>query len=127
MAFFYDTTAEATDLWSKTFGPYAFDSTGAIADLATYNGRPIGFSLETQTRPLYSDVRNSTTIAHELAHQWFGDALSVRALERHLAQRELRDVRAVAVEREARRARASATRRAGLRRATRPPTRGGTS
>ncbi len=78
MAFFYDTTAEATDLWSQTFGAYAFESTGAIADLATYNGGPIGFSLETQTRPLYSDVRSSTTIAHELAHQWFGDALSVR-------------------------------------------------
>ncbi len=78
MAFFYDTTAEATDLWSHTFGPYAFESTGAIADLATYNDGPIGFSLETQTRPLYSDVRSSTTIAHEMAHQWFGDALTVR-------------------------------------------------
>jgi aminopeptidase N len=78
MAFFWDTTAEATDLWSKTFGKYAFDSTGAIADLATYNGRTIGFSLETQTRPLYSDVRSTSTIAHELAHQWFGDAVSVR-------------------------------------------------
>jgi aminopeptidase N len=78
MAFFWDTTAEATDLWSKTFGKYAFDSTGAIADLATYNGQAIGFSLETQTRPLYSDVRNTGTIAHELAHQWFGDAVSVR-------------------------------------------------
>ena len=32
--FFYDTTAEATDLWSQTFGPYPFDSTGAIADNA---------------------------------------------------------------------------------------------
>jgi aminopeptidase N len=78
MAFFYDTTAEATDLWSKTFGPFPFDSTGAIGDLATYQGQAIGFSLETQTRPLYSDVRSTTTIAHELAHQWFGDALSVR-------------------------------------------------
>jgi aminopeptidase N len=78
MAFFFDTTAEVTDLWSKTFGKYAFDSTGAIADLATYNGQPIGFSLETQTRPLYSDVRSAGTIAHELAHQWFGDAVSVR-------------------------------------------------
>jgi aminopeptidase N len=78
MAFFWDTTAEATDLWAKTFGPFAFDSIGAIADLATYQGRPIGFSLETQTRPLYSDVRSTSTIAHELAHQWFGDAVSVR-------------------------------------------------
>ena len=32
--FFFDTTAEATDLWSQTFGPYPFDSTGAIADNA---------------------------------------------------------------------------------------------
>jgi len=77
MAFFWDTTAEVTDLWSTTFGKYPFDSTGAIGDLATYNGQTIGFSLETQTRPLYSDVRNTATIAHELAHQWFGDAVSV--------------------------------------------------
>ena len=32
MDFFYDTTAEATDLWDQTFGDYPFDSTGAIAD-----------------------------------------------------------------------------------------------
>jgi aminopeptidase N len=76
--FFYDTTAEATDLWTQTFGPYPFDSTGAIADNATYNGTPIGFSLETQTRPLYSAVRSTSTIAHELAHQWFGDSVSVQ-------------------------------------------------
>jgi aminopeptidase N len=76
--FFYDTTEEASDLWTTTFGPYPFDSTGAIADNATYNGQSIGFSLETQTRPLYSAVRSTSTIAHELAHQWFGDAVSVR-------------------------------------------------
>jgi aminopeptidase N len=75
--FFYNTTAEATDLWSRTFGPYPFDSTGAIADNATYNGQPLGFSLETQTRPVYSAVRSTSTIAHELAHMWFGDSVSV--------------------------------------------------
>jgi aminopeptidase N len=75
--FFYDTTAEATDLWVERFGPYPFDSTGAIADNATYNGTALGFSLETQTRPVYSAVRSTSTIAHELAHQWFGDSVSV--------------------------------------------------
>ncbi|NEA22437.1 M1 family metallopeptidase [Actinomadura bangladeshensis] len=74
--FFYGTTSEVTDLWSKTFGQYPFGSTGAIADDARFNGQPLGFSLETQSKPVYSAVRSTGTIAHELAHQWFGDAVS---------------------------------------------------
>jgi aminopeptidase N len=73
---YWNTSAEVTDLWSETFGPYPFDSTGAIADDARFNGQQLGFSLETQTRPLYSGFRSETTIAHELAHQWFGDSVS---------------------------------------------------
>ncbi|MGI5201909.1 M1 family metallopeptidase [Spirillospora sp. CA-108201] len=76
VSFFYDTTSEVTDLWSKTFGEYAFGSTGAIADDARFNGQPLGFSLETQSKPVYSAVRSTGTIAHELAHQWYGDAVS---------------------------------------------------
>jgi aminopeptidase N len=76
--FFYDYSAEAADLWSQTFGPYPFVTVGAIADNATYNGAPLGFSLETQTKPVYSAVRSPNTIAHELAHMWFGDSVSVR-------------------------------------------------
>ncbi|WP_344889957.1 M1 family metallopeptidase [Actinomadura meridiana] len=76
--FFYDTTSDVTDTWSKTFGKYAFASTGAIADDARFNGQPLGFSLETQSKPVYSAVRSTGTIVHELAHQWFGDAVSPR-------------------------------------------------
>src|SRR3954451_1683195 len=76
--FFYDYSAEAADLWTQKFGPYPFVNVGAIADNATYNGTPLGFSLETQTKPVYSAVRSPNTIAHELAHQWFGDSVSVR-------------------------------------------------
>ena len=76
--FFYDYTGEAIDLWTKMFGPYPFDVVGAIADNATYNGQPLGFSLETQTKPVYSAVRSANTIAHELSHQWFGDSVSVK-------------------------------------------------
>jgi aminopeptidase N len=74
--FFFDTSAEAVDFLSQYFGRYPFSSTGAIADNATYQGTPLGFSLETQTKPVYSAVRSTTTIAHELAHQWFGDSVT---------------------------------------------------
>ena len=37
----------------------------------------VGFSLETQSRPLYGFAPDQGTLSHELAHQWFGDSVSV--------------------------------------------------
>jgi aminopeptidase N len=64
---------------SSVFGPYPFGSTGAIFDDARFHGQRLGFSLETQTKPIYSGNIDDLTIAHELAHQWFGDSVSVGA------------------------------------------------
>jgi aminopeptidase N len=75
--FFLRTTARIVDYEAKVFGPYPFSSTGAIADDARYRGNRLGFSLETQSRPIYSGLIDTVTIAHELAHQWFGDSVSV--------------------------------------------------
>ena len=58
--------------FSSLFGPYPFSSAGAIID---DNGR-VGYALETQTRPLFSGHPTEGTLAHELSHQWFGDAVS---------------------------------------------------
>ncbi|MFI5797237.1 M1 family metallopeptidase [Streptomyces sp. NPDC051677] len=69
----YGVTAAATDYWSQVFGPYPFEETGAIVD----DMPQAGFSLEVQSKPVYSAVRNESTIVHELAHQWFGDSVSV--------------------------------------------------
>jgi aminopeptidase N len=68
-------TNDVTDYWSTVFGPYPFTSTGAIVD----NLPRVGFSLETQTRPLYGFAADANTVSHELAHQWFGDSVSVGA------------------------------------------------
>ncbi|MHC3470902.1 M1 family metallopeptidase [Streptomyces sp. 7R007] len=69
----YGLTSAVTDYWSTLFGPYPFEETGAIVD----NVPQIGFSLELQTKPAYSSQLYDTTVVHELAHQWFGDAVSV--------------------------------------------------
>ena len=65
------------DYESTVFGPYPFGSTGGIFDDARFHGDRLGFSLETQTKPIYSGNIDDLTIAHELAHQWFGDSVSV--------------------------------------------------
>ena len=56
-------------LFRGRFGPYPFSQTGAIVDSAS----AVGYALETQTRPLFPQKPNQVTLAHELAHQWFGD------------------------------------------------------
>ncbi|HEY8454225.1 MAG TPA: M1 family metallopeptidase [Actinopolymorphaceae bacterium] len=53
------------------YGPYPFVSYGAIAD-----DDSVGYALETQTRPVYSRNFGEGTVAHELAHQWLGNAVS---------------------------------------------------
>ncbi len=61
-------------LWSRKFGAYPFDQTGAIVDYAP----SVGYALETQTRPLFDRAPDPITLAHELSHQWFGDDVTPR-------------------------------------------------
>ncbi|MEV0804853.1 M1 family metallopeptidase [Micromonospora sp. NPDC050200] len=60
------------DFFSSKFGPYPFASTGAIIDRAPN----VGYALETQTKPVFSSAASVGTMAHELAHQWYGDSVS---------------------------------------------------
>ncbi|MGY4856984.1 M1 family metallopeptidase [Cryobacterium sp. AP23] len=53
------------------FGRYPFEAFGAIVDDDT-----VDYALETQTRPIYSEVADELTVVHELGHQWFGNAVS---------------------------------------------------
>ncbi|GIE80601.1 peptidase [Actinoplanes philippinensis] len=69
---------EITDWLAGKFGPYPFGARGGVVTGADDQG----FALETQTRPVYdgrSFLRgsNNSLIVHELAHQWFGDSVSV--------------------------------------------------
>ncbi|MFK3981145.1 M1 family metallopeptidase [Micromonospora sp. NPDC050397] len=72
-------TGEIADFLATRFGPYPFDSYGGVA----VSDRRIGYALETQSRPVYGPAfftsgPNDSVVAHELAHQWFGDSVSIR-------------------------------------------------
>jgi hypothetical protein len=72
---------EIIDFLSSLFGTYPFSAAGGIVD----DVEGLGFALETQTRPIYtkdffrSNVPADGVVVHELAHQWYGDSLSVAA------------------------------------------------
>ncbi|HET9647347.1 MAG TPA: M1 family metallopeptidase [Microlunatus sp.] len=65
--------------YESWFGPYPFDAIGGVVPAHRF-----GFGgLETQTRPVYGaesildDGFASGLVAHELAHMWFGDQVTV--------------------------------------------------
>ncbi|WP_424215468.1 M1 family metallopeptidase [Streptomyces sp. BI20] len=63
---------EVLDWCADLFGPYPFESAGAIVAPAG----TLGYALETQTRPVYPGPPDVPLIVHETAHQWFGDSVS---------------------------------------------------
>ncbi|MEU0549286.1 M1 family metallopeptidase [Micromonospora sp. NPDC005979] len=75
-------TVKVADYLETVFGPYPFDAYGGVV----VSDSRIAYALETQSRPVYSAGffrrgENTEVVAHELAHQWFGDSVALAKWE----------------------------------------------
>jgi aminopeptidase N len=61
------------DFYASIYGRYPFEAVGAIVDDAP----DVGYSLETQTKPVFDRMPDETTLAHELSHMWYGDSVTL--------------------------------------------------
>jgi aminopeptidase N len=64
---------EITEFYISIYGPYPFNAVGAIVD----DAKQVGYSLETQTKPVFDRVPDEATVAHEISHMWFGDSVTL--------------------------------------------------
>jgi aminopeptidase N len=64
---------EIVRFYISIYGPYPLNAVGSVVD----DAKVVGYSLETQTKPVYDRMPDELTVAHELSHMWYGDSVTL--------------------------------------------------
>jgi len=67
---------EVIEYFTSRFGPYPFEDAGVLVVDAE-----LSVALETATRPLFDRYGLEWALAHEIAHQWYGDSVTPTTFE----------------------------------------------
>ena len=74
----YNILPAAIDFFNNLFGPYPFDEYGVVVAAVDGLCKDANLALEAQTLTIHCPIMNfEDVIVHELAHQWFGDSVSL--------------------------------------------------
>ena len=70
--------ADMVDFYSERIGPYPFEKLAHVQSATRFGGMENASAIFYSERRLASGSNMEGTVAHETAHQWFGDAVTAR-------------------------------------------------
>ena len=72
----FEVAPEILDFYQKTVGPYPFMQLNNVQSTTRYGGMENAGCIFYDENSLNNDLRSAHLIAHEIAHQWFGNAVT---------------------------------------------------
>ena len=74
----FQRAADMVDFYSELIGPYPFEKLAHVQSATRFGGMENASAIFYSERRLASGLSMEGTVAHETAHQWFGDAVTER-------------------------------------------------
>jgi aminopeptidase N len=76
LATFFDVAPKVTDFYIQLFGSYAYHCLTNVQSTTRYGGMENAGCIFYDENSLNADLRSAHLVAHEIAHQWFGNAVT---------------------------------------------------
>jgi aminopeptidase N len=72
----YERAPRMVDIFEKTIGPFPYEKLALVEAVTRFRGMENAGAIFFDEKQVDGSTRMESTVAHEIAHQWFGDALT---------------------------------------------------